>query len=515
MSDALIYLAEVTVYDPTLATEKTLYYSSGQGYVTEPDDTPANTVYEPRIEQPALLRLDCFSQGSTGGATQVGYGELVLVNTDGGLDELADYAFDGRTVVIKIGAPDAVYSAFQTVFRGVMVAPALEYRRVSLRLRDAQALLATDLQTTLYAGDNALPDGLEGTEDDLKDRPKPLCWGRVLNISPPCVNTSKLIYQIHDGALAALSAVYDNGVALTAEAVYPDEATLLSTAPSAGAYRAWLAGGTLRLGSPPAGTITADASEGATAADRTAAQLLKRVALLGGISSGSINSSDVTALDTANSAECGVWVPDQTTPLAVMDGIANSIGAWYGFDALGQLRMQRLEAPSGTPVAVLTEVEIKNLERRSLADGQNGLPAWKIDLGYARNHTVQDGDAVAGSVTPDRAAWLEQANRRAVAEDASIQTVHPLAEALTLDTVLLDATAAATEASRRLALYGVRRDRLEVEIYVEAETIATLILGAVVQVVYPRFGYNSGKLFRIIGLQPDYRRRSLLLTLWG
>jgi hypothetical protein len=48
------------------------------------------------------------------------------------------------------------------------------------------------------------------------------------------------------------------GVALTRGADYPDQATMESTAPSAGQYRVWSAGGCFRLGSAPAGKITVD-----------------------------------------------------------------------------------------------------------------------------------------------------------------------------------------------------------------------------------------------------------------
>jgi hypothetical protein len=41
-----------------------------------------------------------------------------------------------------------------------------------------------------------------------------VCYGVVKNVPAPCVNTSKLIYQVNDGAVDSIDAVYDRGVPL-------------------------------------------------------------------------------------------------------------------------------------------------------------------------------------------------------------------------------------------------------------------------------------------------------------
>ena len=74
---ALIYLAELTVYDLSLGAERTLRYSTGLGYRTTPAETPADTICQPRIQQPSLIRRDAFDGGTTFGASRMGYGEMV------------------------------------------------------------------------------------------------------------------------------------------------------------------------------------------------------------------------------------------------------------------------------------------------------------------------------------------------------------------------------------------------------------------------------------------------------
>jgi hypothetical protein len=212
----LLFLAEITVYDPSIAGTRVLRYSTGKGFVTSPSESPPNTYYEARIDQPALIRRSLFRPGSTMGRTSVAYGDLILRNEDGGLDALIDYGFDGREIIIRQGLEGAAYpSGFRTVLAGTMEQAEPDLDVIRIKLRDRMQELAVELQPTKYAGDNVLPDGLEGTADDLLGKSKPRCFGVVTNVAPPCVNTSKLIYQVNDGPLASVDDVYDRGIGLT------------------------------------------------------------------------------------------------------------------------------------------------------------------------------------------------------------------------------------------------------------------------------------------------------------
>ena len=129
-----LYLAELTAYDLVGATTTTLRYATGAGHVTGPSETPANTIYDARVSQPVNVARHCFRPGATSGQSVVGFGELVLENGDGLLDDLASaYALDGRAITIRRGTIGAAYPAgFTTVFVGVMeqveVSPILDLR---------------------------------------------------------------------------------------------------------------------------------------------------------------------------------------------------------------------------------------------------------------------------------------------------------------------------------------------------------------------------------------------------
>lgn len=512
-----IYLVEITAIVDSTGTSTTLRFSSGNGFSTQPAETPANTFYEPRIKQPALMRRDIFSAGATGGASRTGFGELILNNIDGALDYLIDYGFDGQPITIRYGTDSSVYpSGFTTVLVGTMEQPVFEFKQLSIKIRDRQEELSSKpFQTTKYSGNNSLPAGLEGVATDLKGKPKPRCYGKVYNISPPCVNTSRLEFQVNDGAISSVDQVYDRGAALTKGADYASQADMETNAPLASNFRVWTAGGYFRLGSSPAGLVSADVVQGAAASNRTVAQIVKDIAInIAGIASGDISSADITALDTANSAEVGIYVDSETNINAVIDEICASVGAWWGFDNTGIFRLQRLEVPSGTPVYSFYDYEILNIERSGTTDYGKGVPAYRINLNYYKNYTLQDTD-LAGGVTDVRRSELKEGYRSVISTDLTIQTQHRLAPEIPINTLLVDGTAAQTESDRLLVIYKTRRDRLNTKVHIDTPLLSVIDIGKIVQVVIPRFGYGAGKLFRVIGIQTDLRTNTLELTLWG
>ena len=286
----VVYLIEATVYDPALPGTKTLRYCSGAGYVHE------GNYYEPRIQHPGRLKRALFSEGKTSGPGQIGFGEVVLVNTDGALDALTTYGFDGRQIMIKRGlALGATLASVVLLAACGMEQATSSWDEVAIRIKDRKQELNVPLQANKYGGTNVLPNGVDGTAD-IQGKPKPLLFGTVKNATPVLVNTSKLIYQLHDGVLATVTGVYDKGIPLAAGTPYTSQADMEANAPAAGQYRAWLAGGAVRLGAAPAGVVTADAAEGATEADRSAAKLAQRLAARA-IATGDIDAADITALD--------------------------------------------------------------------------------------------------------------------------------------------------------------------------------------------------------------------------
>lgn len=507
---------EIDAYTLPSGPVTTLRYSSGRGFTTRPTDTPGNVFIKPRLSQPLIARRDLFDRATTYGATGSNPGELRLINADGGLDSLLiGYAIAGRGLRAWIGTEGDPYPATWTqVLSGTVESVSAAGNEVVIKLADRLAELDKPVLPAAYLGDNALPAGLEGVAGDLKGQRKPRVLGQVFNISPPCVNTSRLIYQVSDQA-CSVSAVYDRGVALTAGAAYATRADLQATAPAAGQYRVYSGseGAYLRLGSSPAGTLTCDAATSETRAAALAQSVLS------GFGISPVSSADVAALNAANGAAVGMWVQGDTPVREVLDRLLGSIGAWYGFDRAGALRMARLEVPGGAPVAAIRDVT--TLELLGTADSDKGHPAWRVRLGYAVNGTPQSDSELGGDKTSAsdpvgglaRRAWLAEATRTATAENAGIKTAWPLAPELEFETCLAGEPAASVEAARRLALY-TGRTLFQVRVPMSA-ALAAIEPGNCVTLQRARWGLSAGKLLRVIGVQVNFELNELTLRLWG
>jgi hypothetical protein len=506
----MIYLAEIAAYNLATSLVETLRFCSGTGYL----DEATGNFYEPRIEQPALMRREIFADGQIGGAASISYGELTLTNNDGALDYLTGYAVDGRTLTIKAGEETAAYGAFATVLVATMEQAVMEWERVSIRLRDRMAEFDKPVQSLKYAGTNVLPAGIEGSTE-LKDTPKPLFYGRVNNIAPTLVNSSRLIYQLTTGTLAEVVNVFDAGAYLGRGADYANQADLEANAPAAGTFRVWEAGGLIRLGSNPAGQVTVTAWEYNTVEDSTGAQVAKRLAIgPGGLDVGDTVASDYTTLDGQNAGGVGLWVTDGLTVAEALDRVTASLGAWWGFDRLNRFRIQRLDAPAGSPVATLTDVEIITIDIETPTLNGKAAPAWQVTLNHDINYTAQSGN-LAGALSAERRAWLEKASRQAQAADAAVKAPHPLAQELTYETLLAGAGYASPEAARRLDLLKAERKVYNAVVRVDAALLVVIDLGVVVSVVLNRFGLSGGKLLRVIGIEGDHARQQLAVRLWG
>ena len=509
---SMIYLLEVDCAIDAAGTVKTLYFSSGN-FVTQPSDNPASVAYIPRLTQPGSLTRMMYQDVTTGGRSQVSYGTCELENVDGALDYILGYSLDKRKLRLLVGDPTQPYSSFAVAQRLTMQQAEVTYKSLSIILRDRQLELDMLLCQHRYGGTNVLPAGKDGTAD-IAGTAVPRLYGTALNFAPVLCNTSLLIYQVHDGAIATVSNVYDSGVALTRGADYTTLADVEATAPTAGQYRVYPAGGYFRLGSSPTGQLTCDASQGAAVANRTCAQILRQIALDMGLQATDISAADVAALDALNGAECGVWVQDDTTGLTTMDAVAASIGAYFGFDRLGNLRMGRLDVPTGAPVATLSVLNVKDIDRVRSNDANNGIPAYRVTLTYAKNYTAQTS-GLAGSVTAARKLVVGQANQSTMAQDLSIPVKYLWSPVMTRDTLLVQKADAVAECARLLNIFKVARNTFTLNVKLDPSTITALDLGAVVAVTVNRFGMNNGVLLLIIGIAADYASNSATLTLWG
>jgi hypothetical protein len=516
--------------DPATGAISTLRFGS-IGY----NNSTAPGYYDDRIVQLPTFRREISFGTALGGATSDRFDSLRLENSSGALDYIRDWGLAGQSVEFLIGDSAGIYSSFISLFVGRVEQALFDMTTVEITLRDRSEDLRQPIQGTKYAGSNVLPSGLEGV-DDIKGKVKPRMYGQVFNISPILVNTSRLVYQVNDGSVNDIPAVYDKGVSLTRGSDYTSQSDMEANAPSAGQYRAWLFGGYFRLGTTPAGTITADVTEGANAAARTAAQIAKRIVTgsndplfsghPGGISSADVNATDVSELDAKNASTIGIWIDSETTFDEALNQILTSVGAWYGFDRQGKFRMARLDIPDtsvstfrrGSSISPLgvSDIDIVNVRFLPTKALDRGKPVWQMTVNYAKNWTVQQGDSVAGSVTPDRRSFLSNEFRATnPASDETVRTANPLAAQKIIDTLLVDLASAEDERDRQLAILFGRQDFIECDIKLSIAAISALDIGYGATITIPRFGYDSGRIQVISGLEYNPVTNILTVAQWG
>lgn len=498
-----IFLAEIQAYDPDSSSVITWYFSSGQGF------NNAGTFYVPRIENPALFTRSM--SGALGGKVTNSIGELTLINPDGALDAIGNDYFDGRTLTLKYGDSTQSYASFTTILVATIETVALEKDRISLRLRDKSTVLDQTFSTAKYGGTNTLPTGVDGTPDDIKDQSKPMIFGRIALMNPVLVNTSKLIYQVNDGAVDSIINVFDGGAYLTRSSDYLSLSDMYAYDPPQGTFRSLPSLGLFRLGSTPIKQLTACVAEKWTYTQNTAAGIIQRILTELGYTSADWVAADFTTLNQKNAGSLGIIVQDDETTASLITRICASVGAWWGFDAIGKFRMGRFDAPSGEPVATLTDNLIISAERQPEAQ----LPYWRTALRCDTNYVVQNKTALAGVVPDARAAWFGQASRDQKAENATVKTTRLLAEEIVYESNLNSISIAQAEAARRLNLFSVRRDIVTLTLANPQNYYSSIDLGSVVSLQSTQLGYGLGRLMTVTSVSVDYQRNMLDLTLWG
>lgn len=553
-----VIVAEIDTWPLAGGSSITTRRYATHGFMTGPYDNPPSTPIAARCLPRVTLEqaVPTRAGGLLGGAAGRSIGEIVLANGDGGLDGLLDEAVDGRrvrllygevvgpgTIVQELGpsGPVAVtadrprvapYWTFEPVLEAAGDGWECDLREIRLALQDTSAVLRSPVQSRVYRGTG----GAEGPAD-LADRPRPICYGRCAQVAPVLIDPSSLIYQVHDGPIAGVDAVFDSGVPLAAGGTIVGGYTeLVAATVEQGAFVVAPDAGLLRLGSPPAGTVTADVrgaivdavqgyeqpwADGRYWADRrgwvTAVAGPGYVELPGAIVLALLARSGLTRnriavetleeLDLACPWPCGLFIGSEERPTVeqAIDSVIGPLCAVAAPDRLGRYRVTPLRAASGTPVRSIDASRILSIEVLSLPWR---VSPYAIVVGYQRYWRTQSAGELAGAVDTERRAELGRAYRTVRLELPDVATAHPTArETETIETALATAAGAADLAARIAAVHGpaVRRLSIRVRGYVIAE------LGEHVLVTHPRYGLAAGAAALVIGVRVDVQSLTTVL----
>ena len=492
-------------YDDAITGIRSLYFSD-VGFTTTPAESPANVYWDRRIEVPITVTQSLFAGSAAAGRSEISFGQVTLANQDGALDALGGYDWDGRLVEVRYTAIERPALAdFAVVFSGTAERITLG-DDISIEVRDLQLLLDEPYQSARFLGTG----GVEGP-DDFSDRRKPRLMGVARQFTPILLSQASLVWCYSDGPVGGPLVVLDAGVAITFSANFTTYAALVAAAISGGTYATCNELGLVRLGSPPTGVLTLDAD-----GVMPVATVLKRYAdiavhVIG--ASTTLTASDfaagtVAALNTTCPQTLGHWYDGagEMTVRGMLDGLAQSVGAFYGFDDARQIVLGRLDAPAASPDFSFTERDL--IELRPLPV-ERRLKTQIVRFG--RRHRPLQDQEIAGSVTGTARQALIEEWRQRRDTSATVAAASLLAREETADTALDVRGAATVEAARRLTLYGARRMALSVVVAL----VAGLRPGATVQITDPRFGLSGGRRFRVMRVERSAADQEISMELWG
>lgn len=501
------YLLKAAPYDPAAGAVRWLYFSD-VGFTSEPGDTPSNTYFVRRIETPLTIKRSLWNGTAIGGFSETSFGRATLANDDGAFDWLADLDWDGRLVEILYTPRERpALSDFAVLFSGAaeQLVPGDE---IEIELRDLLVLLDVPASRGQFAGTG----GIDGTSQ-LKGRERPWLIGRRRQLEPVLLSSAYNIYMIDPQGYSALLAARDQGVALTNNA--GDFASYLALAGATltgSQYATAKAAGLVRLGIKPAGRFTVDV-EGVKVAgtwiSRFADLVQHLVTGMTTLAASDLLASSFTAFNGLQPAVLGYWCDGANAPTvrAVIDELAQTVGAYWGFGEDRKLALGRYDGPAAVPDFRFGERDILELKPRSVDRRMKTLK-----LGY-RPYAVTFTEQELNNATTaaDREAFQAAYRWTSVGTSAAAAAASLLARDEEADTVFDAESDAVAERDRRLALFGAKAKAFEVTV----PLTPGLTVGHTVELTDRRYGLAAGWLGLVLEAERDADDETHKLTVIG
>ena len=385
----MLVLAELTPLDPATGSRVTLRVASAQDRTI----TGLNGQrWWPAMSMTPVLQQQLFD-GSFGSEISAGTARFaVQVDSLTGLDANARrFVWAGASVTIYVGTSGQAWPWTQR-FSGVVDTFDAKGNTLTLTAKVQTEPFDVDVLTAKYAGTG----GAEGGAD-LKNKVKPWTLGRVKNIEPILIDAVNSVYQFSAyGAVSAVSSVYERGAAFpTSFGDYANYAALVAATIPAGRFATCLAAGMIRLGAPAYGVITLDVDGDALGGTfrRKTGEIITRIATGAGISSGLLDATSLTALDTAVPYNIGLYLTDQITVINLAKRLALPCNAQAGISLLGKLFAMRVAI--GTPSLVLDAQGRRMPPVLETTETKTSPPFKRIEFNAARSWRVHTFDEIS------------------------------------------------------------------------------------------------------------------------
>jgi len=482
----LRYLAILRISDYTNTSKVIpLYlYFSNAPYTQR--TTPASDYYyipfDPRIIAPLNINQTMFSAGEISGVVRPDSGSIQLSNADGALDYLlTSYSFDKKPIEIRM-------------LRGISDTDEVEDHPIIYKGL-TQNISATEDTIEIIVGDNMVKLDRDFPPNVTDGQRIPIALGKVYNVEPILVDEAANEYQVHDGAVTSIDAVYVGGELQTLTTDYTVDA----------------ANGKFTMTSTPAGVVTADVTNDVTHGSYTngAGVLLYEMATIyGGLSIGSDAEIEDTTYTTAaaNAYEHGAYFKDRTTLIEAMNVILHSVNGIL-FQNSGLLEFKVLEIPSSAPDTDpitdddIIEIEVLPTEIYAIS---------KAIVNYKKNHRVLTEDELGASPDDREFATKEWLSNFALA--INVQFAFSALRDTVVSSTITNSTDAQTEATARALFYA--NDNKIYRVRMKLNPLY-LNVGGACEIRCSRFGLSSGKYFLILSKFEDLEVNEVTLEVWG
>lgn len=506
--------------------KKTAIYSSNE------------VCFNPRLYGDIVFKTG-LTDSQEGVRTTSSIGNLKVLNSDGALDNWLDLGLDGRNIKLYVLPLQStnIDTEGKLLFEGTIDKLEIsDNNTLSIVFRDPVILLDLPIQDILYTENEVINYTIASIPKsvtvsiDIKDKPKPIVYGKVFNIEPVLLSAASKVYQVDSENIEAILGVYDKGVALTYGTGYNVDLTK----------------GIIEIVNNTSGTITCDVlgrKINAGAYSASVSLIVKDILINKGVNLSNIN------LDNAINMPVGIYISERENTLDILDKLVSSFDGFFGFDPVGVFRLGCLTIPNTSaplhnivPIAskygdVITDgnaeymlgsdligtVDYSNISTISnsglvtrfntpyeldesdvLGDitisSTNNI-TYRTKIKHTRNYTVQTD--IASSVIDVRKEFIGKELREYALDNLAIKTKHIRAiEKEPYDTLLLDESSAAIIANRFIKKNN--RYVYELKIRAAAYKLVDATIGSIIRLKDYRYGFDTGVLCTVRDIEINY-----------
>lgn len=452
--------------------EITRYTCNGSFPITAPNDSPANTFYEPI----ASSGVQFTEQLSLTGAATAAIGDIEFDN--GGFVRDGWYLDDiwaSRAQRAYLGDVRWARSNFRMILNGMASGIARKDKfTLAIKLRDQLQRLETPISDRTFGGTSLMAGTLY-----------PSCFGECFNITP-VYDASTDRYYVHFGPVEWIFEIRVNGL--------PVDATVEN---ATGSFQ-------LNVGLPPSGVVTCSVQGDKFGGiyRNTVAALVRRIATGYGKDDGrytddDLDLSNLDTFETSHPQKIGLYITDNTTVKSAIDQLAGSLGAQAIPSRLGKLRLIQI----GISGASTFDIRVQHMKGGTLEPVTSMPPVAAVKLGYDRDWTVQDTKDSA--IPPEHKQFFADEYIFATAENDDIVDDYRMSPTVTAKNTLLKIKAEAEAEAQRLAdLNGRQRQIFKFD---GTPEMLQLVLGQQVTIYHHENSMAAGVRAQIIMLAPDWK----------